>query len=94
MIKEIKRIITEMPSDWQFFGFGSFFSDNPAFNDVDLLAVSPDDGCDSMESYSKLRSKLRILEIQFRCRVDLTILTAKEYSGRPLRDMHSLKRLA
>lgn len=82
-----------MPADWDFFGFGSFYTGQAVFNDIDILAVSPDYSPESMRTFSALRMQLQTLSEKIGYRVDLTMLTKSEYLGNPLRDMESLQRL-
>ncbi|MES2001383.1 MAG: hypothetical protein V4444_03630 [Pseudomonadota bacterium] len=88
MKKEIASIRTRLP-EVRLFGFGSFFRDAP-YEDIDVLAVFPDDGKGAMRSYQMLRHFVREISTRNNVTIDLTVLTNAEFEGQPLRDKESL----
>lgn len=93
MTKDVKSILSKMPPEWNFFGFGSFFCSQGPFEDVDIVAVAPDDGEESMRYYELLYAELAVAREKYGIRFDLTMLTEVEFAQNPLRDMNNLQKL-
>ena len=92
MKREIQYILQELPEVQGAYGFGSFFRDQP-FNDIDLLFVL-DCHEEAILSASKgIRLRLRSASIRLCITFHPLILTAREFSEDPLRDMHELRSL-
>jgi predicted nucleotidyltransferase len=85
---EIRSIITKWP-DVYAFGFGSFFRGEP-FDDIDVLLVLQQ-GCQSrLNTYYELKTAFDNWGKDHGVHFDLIVLTEREFSERPLRDMDSL----
>lgn len=71
-------------------GFGSFFR-NGEYRDVDILIVVTGGADAGMLSASRaIRTELLELEQLIGVPIDPLIVTAAEFDGQPLRDMHEL----
>ena len=87
--KEIRSTITGWPDICAAYGFGSFFRSEP-FNDIDVLLVVQPVGPSSLRTYYNLKTAFDGLSERFGIQFDITVLTEREFSERPLRDMDSL----
>jgi|SRR5579871_2971512 len=87
--KEIRSTTTKWPDVRAAFGFGSFFRDEP-FNDIDVLLVLQQ-GCQSrLTTFYELKAAFDNFDKKYGVHFDITVLTEREFSERPLRDMDSL----
>lgn len=86
---EIRSIFIEWPSVCAAFGFGSFFRNEP-FNDVDVLFVLQQECQSHLAIYYDLKKTFDNMGERYGVCFDLTVLTEREFSERPLRDMNSL----
>lgn len=89
MTKEIRSIHSKWPDLVSIFGFGSFFrSDNPF--DCDLLLVVKDGTQDLGKLHEELSMDFFNLGQEISIQFDLTILTEREHSRKPLIEHNNL----
>lgn len=70
-------------------GFGSYFRGD-AFNDVDLLTVVDCDRAELVKMTRQVRERFLKMDRELGLTLHLLVLTAEEFSERPLRDMDEL----
>ena len=84
MMKEFQAIFTKVNSVKSIWGFGSFFRSNRP-NDLDLLITLSCPKDQLLEHYYNIKG---IITTYFQCtsiKIDLVILTDKEYEKNPLK---------
>jgi predicted nucleotidyltransferase len=86
---EIRSTTTRWPDVCAAFGFGSFFRSEP-FDDIDVLIVLRQECQLRLVTYYELKTAFDNLGRNYGVRFDVTVLTEREFSERPLRDMDSL----
>ena len=89
MKRAIRNITFALPTIEGAYGFGSYFR-SEVFSDVDVLIVLGGHSTERLRTFAHLREKFAELELELGVSFDLTILTPREFSERPLREMNSL----
>ncbi len=86
---EIHRIHLTTASVVNVYGFGSFFRDYEAANDLDILVVLNKSDL-PVEEIRRIRAGFRVLENRIGYELDITFFTRREFSERPLLEMDEL----